>query len=374
MVSDEPTHDSDATAPEVGRPARTGQQRPPSAAGAASAAAPRQMADFPEFDGIVDYIEKTTGWIWDFKNPGLIYRYYTPLTVVHTSDGDTFGRDAVIENSIKKMAAFPDIKDHVQETIWAGNDQDGYATSMRWTWTARNTGWSIYGPPTNVRVVCSGIANCLVVGEQITEEWVVYNEISLLRQLGISPRGFIADLASAGVAAPDAFGEVERLVGQGPPEELPAAGGKPLDVEDLVRRCRHDVWNRRMVGHVDRYYASNAVVHAASDRELYGPGDVKQDVLAHLAMLPDARMHVDEVYWNEDAAGAQHVAVRWTLVGTNTGQSRYCPPTGRRVRILGITHQRMVGGLVVEEWSEYSELNLMKQLLLPRAGDDAHVG
>lgn len=183
------------------------------------------MAGFDEFTDVVDYIEKSTSWIWDHKNPGLIYRFYTPLTVVHTSDDDTFGRDIVIENTIKKMAAFPDIRDYVQDTIWAGNDRDGYQTSMRWFWIARNTGHSIYGPATNKRVICSGTANCIVGGENIIEEWVVYNEISLLRQLGIRVGDYLAGLRAQGVTAPDASGEVERLLGQGPPDPLPPAPG-----------------------------------------------------------------------------------------------------------------------------------------------------
>lgn len=331
----------------------------------------QEMAGFDEFSDIVDYIEKTTSWIWDFKNPGLIYRFYTPLTLVHTSDGDTFGRDTVIENSIKKMAAFPDIKDHVQDTIWTGNDRDGYLTSMRWTWIARNTGHSIYGPPTNKRVVCSGIANCVVKGENIIEEWVVYNEISLLRQVGIGVGDYLRGLGEQGARVPDATGEVDRLVGQGPPEELePLRPGAPFDIADFVRRGSHDVWNRRMMGDLGRYYAPNAVVHSASDRELYGVGDVMQDVLGWVAMLPDCRRQVDELYWNEERPGRYRVATRWTLAGTHTGQSRYGAPTGRRVRILGITHQIVEHGHIVEEWSEYSELDLIKQLRLPLADVD----
>lgn len=325
----------------------------------------QSMAGFDEFTDVVDYIEKSTSWIWDSKNPGLIYRFYTPLTVVHTSDGTTFGRDTVIENSIKKMAAFPDIKDHVEDTIWTGNDRDGYLTSMRWTWIARNTGWGIYGAPTNRRVIVEGIANCVVRGENIIEEWVVYNEVSLLRQLGINVRAYLHQLAGEGALAPDAAGDVDRLLAQDPPPPMPAAQGRDLDVEHFVRRHAHEVWNRRMIGMVDEFYAPNALVHSTSDRELYGSGDVKQDVLATISMLPDCRKFVDEVYWNRDGENTYRVASRWTVVGTNTGPSRYGPPTGRRVRIMGITHQRIDHGRVVEEWTQYGEFSLLKQLLLP---------
>lgn len=77
----------------------------------------RSMQSFDDFEHIVHYIEKSTYQIWDQKNIGPIYRYYTPTTVVHTSDGDTFGRDAVIENSLIKMAAFPDIRDLIEDVV-----------------------------------------------------------------------------------------------------------------------------------------------------------------------------------------------------------------------------------------------------------------
>ncbi len=340
------------------------------------------MVGYDDFTDIVDYIEKSTYHIWDLKNIGLIYRMYTPTTVVHTSDGDTFGRDAVIANSLTKMAAFPDIRDFITDTIWTGNDQDGYRTSMRWTWTARNTGYSIYGSPTGKRVVVSGIANCIVRGEHIIEEWVAYNELSLIRQLGLdvhavlrqqmAQRPFVNEMQRA-------VGEVDRLIGQGPPELMPPKHGAAFDIEDFVRRSTHEIWNWRLFGKIPEYFAANYLCHTASDRELYGVGDYTQDVLARIAAFPDAAMQIDDLYWNDDGDGRYRVAVLWTMLGTHTGPSIYGPPTGHRVRVLGITQYHVAGGKFVQEWTEYGEFNLMKQLYAPPdpGGGDAeshHMG
>lgn len=331
----------------------------------------RTMQGFEEFEDIVHYIEKSTYQIWDEKNIGLIYRYYTPTTVVHTSDGDTFGRDAVIENSVIKMAAFPDIRDLIEDVVWTGNDRDGYRTSMRWTWTARNTGHSIYGPPTGRRVVVSGIANCIIKGENVVEEWVAYNELSLIRQLGLDVDEVLR--RSAGSEDPnraqESFGEVARLDGQSPPPVLPARETGGFDIEDFVRRAFHDIWNRRMFGKIPDYYAANYLCHGTSDREIYGLGDFTQDILSRIAMFPDASMHVDDLYWMEDGDGRYRTAVLWMMLGTNTGPGVYGAPTGGRVRVMGITQHRVRDGKFVEEWTEYGEFNLMKQLMM--AGRDA---
>ena len=142
------------------------------------------MPGFQPFMDPVDYIVKCTYEIWDQKGIGEIYRYYKHNALVHTSDGDTYGRDRVIENCLIKMAGYPDIRDYIDDVIWAPDGNGGFHTSMRWTWTAHNTGYSIYGPPTGKPVTVWGIANCYIKSNYIVEEWVTYNEISLIRQLG----------------------------------------------------------------------------------------------------------------------------------------------------------------------------------------------
>lgn len=325
------------------------------------------MEGFDDFTDIVHYIVKSTYDIWDKKDIGLIYRCYTPTTLVHTSDGDTFGRDKVIANSLTKMAAFPDIRDFIEEVVWTGNDQDGYKTSMRWTWTATNTGFSIYGPPTGKRVVVSGIANCVVKGEQIIEEWVAYNEMSLIRQLGLNVQEVARQQVEGMTTAikKPAFGEADRLIGQEPPPVIPPKTTEGFDIEDFVRRSVHEIWNWRLFGHIDHYYAPNYKCHTASDRELYGLGDFKQDVLARVAAFPDCVIHVDDLYWNDDGGGRYRTAVLWTMIGTHLGPSMYGKPTGKRVQVMGITNHIVENGKFVEEWTEYGEFNLLKQLMMP---------
>ena len=325
------------------------------------------MAGFDDFRDIVHYIEKSTYQIWNQKNLGLIYRYYTPTTVVHTSDGDTYGYEEVVRNSTIKMAAFPDIRDLIEDVVWTGNDRDGYRTSMRWTWTALNTGHSTYGPPTGRRVTVSGIANCIIRGENVVEEWVAYNELSLIRQLGLDVRDVLRQAPTEidTRRPPEPVGPVDRLMGQAPPPELPPKASGGFDVEDFVRRSTHDVWNRRMFGEIPKHYAPNFRCHGASDRELRGPEELTKDVLARLAAFPDVTVHIDDLYWNDDGGGRYRTAVLWTMLGTHTGPGVYGSPTGRRVRIMGITQHLIKDGRFVEEWTEFSELGLMKQLLLP---------
>src|SRR5689334_14939100 len=61
-----------------------------------------------DYVDIVDYIVRVTHRIWEEKGIGLIYDTYSQDIVIHTSDGHNYGRDKVVADSMKKMAAFPD--------------------------------------------------------------------------------------------------------------------------------------------------------------------------------------------------------------------------------------------------------------------------
>ena len=76
-------------------------------------------------------------------------------------------------------------------------------------------------------------------------------------------------------------------------------------------------------------------------------------------------MTVDHVYWMGNEQEGYKVATRWTLVGTHLGPGIYGAPTGKRIRILGITHHRVQGGKIQEEWLLFDEFALLKQIYRP---------
>ena len=133
----------------------------------------------PDYVDIVDYIVRSTHKIWESKGIGLIYDHYRHNAIIHTSDGMTYGRDKVIADSLKTMAAFPDIRLFADDVIWSGNDRDGFHSSHRIVWIGRNTGHSIYGPPTGNRVVRQGIAHCFVKENRVVEEWICRDELGV---------------------------------------------------------------------------------------------------------------------------------------------------------------------------------------------------
>lgn len=331
----------------------------------------QSLAGFDDdYVDIVDYIVRCTHKIWEEKGIGLIYTHYRHNVIVHTTGRTVYGRDQVIADSIKTMSAFPDIRLYADEVIWSGNDRDGFHSSHRIVWVGHNTGYSIYGPPTGRKVVRQGIAHCLVKENRIVEEWIARDELALIRQLGFDEhelaRRFAAQDAASGVhsSQPLSQGDVERVAGQTTPEALPPPSAG-FDIEDFVVRGMHEIWNWRLLNKVDEYYVANYLCRTSTNRELYGRGELKAYILALLAAFPDARLTADHVCWLGDAQAGYRTALRWTLQGTHEGPGVYGAPTGKRVRLLGITHQLVQNGKFVQEWTVFDEFALLKQLYAP---------
>ena len=106
---------------------------------------------FADYLDIVDYIIRCTHRIWEERGIGLIYTHYAHNSVIHSGDAETYGREAVVVNTLQTLAAFPDRKLYGDEVIWSGDDEAGFHTSHLLTTISHNSGYSTYGPPTGRR-------------------------------------------------------------------------------------------------------------------------------------------------------------------------------------------------------------------------------
>lgn len=321
-----------------------------------------------EFVDIVDYIIKITHRIWEEKAVGLIYEYYLHNAVIHTSSGDIYGREAVIAGTLQALAAFPDRRLHGDEVIWKNSPGDVYYSSHRITHEGRNTGHTLYGPPTLRPIRYRAIADCIVKNNQVIEEWLIRDEIVLIHQLGFDPHAVARRFAERDSQKGwTAFtpGEVERAEGQHPPRPLSAPADEPFEVEAFVRRLWHEIWNWRLLNKVDHYFSENITCESASGRHIYGTGNYKAYILSLLSPFPDLAITVDHFCAIGSEDEGYRAATRWTMQGTHTGPGVYGEPTGRRIRVFGVTHQLIVQGQVTHEWTLFDEFALLKQLYAP---------
>lgn len=123
---------------------------------------------------------------WKALAPGCdlsaIADYFAGDYVRHSSDGGDYTRDDFRGVLEALHRGFPDLDVEVQDVV-ADRDRVAY----RWRSTGTHRG-EYYGvPPTQRRIVASGITFGQVSGGKITEEWASWNKLSLLHNLGIIP-------------------------------------------------------------------------------------------------------------------------------------------------------------------------------------------
>jgi len=115
---------------------------------------------------------------------GLLYTHYSHNMPLHTTDGTTYGRDAVIAATQRALAAYPDIRLFGDDVVWAQHG-DSYHTSHRITHAGSNLGWSQYGPPTSKKMKRRALAHCVVHENRVVEEWLARDELAVVRSLGL---------------------------------------------------------------------------------------------------------------------------------------------------------------------------------------------
>jgi predicted ester cyclase len=322
----------------------------------------------PTYTDIVDYILRDTSRIWDDQDVGWIYDTYAPGCRVYDDNGMKYGVERVVFETLQSINAFPDTRHYADDVIWAGDDDNGYATSHRAINVGHHTGPWRWGPPTGRKINIWVIANCVTRDNAIFEEWVLYNTAARLSQCGIDVPTAARIAGNEKPPAPlsdQQAGEVERLIGGRNPEPYPAddrrAGG--LDVDWTVRALFHNVYNRRNLAAIDDIYAPNVRWNAASNRSGYGRAEVRGMARSLLSTFPDLGMSVDEVYWMGNDADGFAVSVRWTATGTHRGYGLYGAPTGRRVLLWGLSQLYFVSGRIVEDWMLFNEFDVLSQIL-----------
>lgn len=314
---------------------------------------------------IIDFIVRATHRIWEEKDVGYIYDHYRHNSRIVDDYGFQYGRDKVIEDTLQFVNAFPDIRLYADEIVWAGDDEVGFYTSHRTVVKGTNTGYSKFGPPTGREVHFWLIANCLFIGNENYEEWVIYNNSSLIQQLGLDLRREARELGNQvdwDSLADGRFGEPDRLVGQNKPAHMPPEETGGFEVEDFLRRTYHYIWNWRNVARVREAYAPNMRFFGATDRKLYGRGEYQSFVLSMLAMFPDLALHIDDLYWMGNDLEGYVSSTRWSIVGTHKGPGIYGRPTGRQIYMWGITQHLVKDGRIQEEWMMFNEFEVMQQI------------
>jgi steroid delta-isomerase-like uncharacterized protein len=130
------------------------------------------------------------------------------------------------------------------------------------------------------------------------------------------------------------------------------------EIKALVRRQEEDLFGGGDLELADEIYATDYVGHDPSNpEEVRGLQAAKQAAADYRRAFPDLRVTVEELIAEEDK-----VAARLRVRGTHLGDLNGIAPTGRRVDFTGIVMSRVEGGRIAEDWANFDDLGMMRQL------------
>jgi steroid delta-isomerase-like uncharacterized protein len=135
----------------------------------------------------------------------------------------------------------------------------------------------------------------------------------------------------------------------------------------LARRWFEDLFNTGDLDAADEISAPDHIVHDPTlGDQPSGPEGDKQVVSLYRGAFPDANITVeDQVAENDE------VLTRWTGRGTHEGELMGIPPSGNGVRLSGMTLNRISDGKIVETWTNYDALGMMRQIgAIPEPGQE----
>jgi predicted ester cyclase len=319
------------------------------------------------YTDIVDYIVRCTHRIWDERDVGLIYTHYTHNAVLYGTMGTLYTREEVVRDTIQRLVSLPERRGMATQVIWRGNDEEGFYTSHLVTGSGRHTQFGHYGEPTGRTFVSRTIADCMIHENKIYREWIVADNMAIVKQLGLDPHAFAERLArerfEKGFTNLD-IGENRRLLGQYPPEAEADVSLAHNPLEEHTLRWLHEVYNKRMFGTLRNIYSPTAQWHGPLMKELYGQAAVLHQTMALVGSIPDcafAPQHICSVPCEE---GGEKVAVRWIMEGHHIGYGLLGYPTGQRLQVMGISHFHYKNEKIVDDWTVYDELSLLAQIKL----------
>lgn len=308
-----------------------------------------------KFDDFPDYILGITKEIWEDRGLGRSMKdYYHPDVVVRVPAGISTGEAGMTQNTLETLVEFPDRQLFGEDVIWSGTPEDGMLSSHRLYSTATHRGGR-FGPDSGIKLSFRGIADCYAKDNQISDEWLVRDNGSIIRQFGHTPEAYVRAELDAG-RAPGYFLPENDIAG-------PYSG-----------RGNDNAWGARYVELLTRMMAREfSVIPEAYDRACLveypggvsgaGWGDVDAHWLGLRSALPEAAFTIHHVIGREDALMPPRAAVRWSLDGLHEGWGAFGKPSGKRVHVMGICHAEFGPWGLRREWACYDEIAIWAQIL-----------
>jgi steroid delta-isomerase-like uncharacterized protein len=125
----------------------------------------------------------------------------------------------------------------------------------------------------------------------------------------------------------------------------------------IIRRLIEEGYNKDNMDVIEELVAQNVINHSAVPEHQHGIENFKHVNRWVRAAFSDAHYQIDHMIAEGDM-----VAVRITASGTNDGEFRGNPPTGKRFSADHVHWHRLADGKLVERWAVRDDLGAAQQL------------
>ena len=208
------------------------------------------------------------------------------------------------------------------------------------------------------------IANCVVLGNDIFLEHVLYNTSAMLKQLSFclweEASRFAADPPAGWPRTDKIWNELRTSAA--PPRPISKEEQiEGFDADAFARSIHDNIWNGDGSS-IKSVYLTDFFFEGTTDRKFSGTNAYREYVDELRTTFPDLKMQVDEVYWMGNETDGCLISTRWSAEGTHLGKGFYRTPTGEVCQIWGVTQWRVHNGKIEKEWQLFNEFDLMMQI------------
>ena len=117
-------------------------------------------------------------------------------------------------------------------------------------------------------------------------------------------------------------------------------------------------WNEKDLNAVDSYFAESIIRKVNGVNLATSKNELAANMQVYFTGFPDLEIQMDNMI-----SDGNEIYLSWTITGTNTGDFGDLPPTGKKIKISGITRMDFdQEGKITNEEVYYNELSLLQQM------------
>jgi steroid delta-isomerase-like uncharacterized protein len=132
----------------------------------------------------------------------------------------------------------------------------------------------------------------------------------------------------------------------------------------LMRRWFREVWNEGKTETIYDLMDENGIAVGQDQPGIVirGPREFEKFVNKIRGAFPDQKITLEDAFGADDK-----VVVRWSATMTHTGEGLDFPPTGKAVKVTGISIAQIENGKIVRGWDNWDQLAMQQQLAMAAA-------